>query len=101
MQQQIEELEKIKIDPDVDLFIRQIKRKNSAIDELIAQIEELKIDNEQLTTNFEDIDRKMAIRNDKIMQYKEWLDTKSKNFDALADLKNKLKKELEAFKHQR
>ena len=98
MKQKIDELERIKIDPDVDLFVRQIKRKNSAIDQLIEQIEELKIDNEGLTANFEKMDRKMSIRNEKLMQYKQWLDTKSKNFEALADLKNKLQEELKALK---
>ena len=101
METKIQELEKIKINPDVDLFVRQIKRKNTAVDQLIKQIEELKVDNEELTANFEEIERKMDLRNEKIMQYKALLDNKTKNFEKLADLKNKLKKELDKLKTEK
>jgi len=94
LSQQVEELKAIKVNPDVALLVKKMDRKNTAIDELIAQIEELKDDNEGLSASFEDIDRKLYKRNEKLMQYKEWLDTKSKNFDALADRKKALEKEL-------
>jgi len=94
LSQQVEELKAVKVNPDVALLVKKMDRKNTAIDELIAQIEELKDDNEGLSTSFEDIDRKLYKRNEKLMQYKEWLDTKSRNFDALADRKKALEKEL-------
>ena len=95
LSQQIKDLKRIKVNPDVALLLRQVERKNTAIDELISQIEELKEDNDGLSTTFEEIDRKLYKRNERLMQYKNWLDTKSKNFDALADIKNKLQKELQ------
>jgi chromosome segregation ATPase len=96
--QQVDELKAIKVNPDVALLVKKMERKNTAIDELIVQIEELKDDNDGLSASFEDIDRKLYKRNEKLMQYKEWLDTKSKNFDALTDRKKVLEQELKELK---
>ncbi len=98
LEEKIAALEKIKLRPDVQVLVDWINRKDKAIDALIEQIEDVKVDNEGLTETFEDMERKLYKRDEKIMQYREWLEIKSKNFDALADIKKNLELKLNELK---